>query len=96
MFTHLNQEARLVKVRDFLAMNLSEVVCDRRWYVVIDEFMLHGSLLEVHVVDTVRPLVAPVSNNGFAAELHANKLPPLVVCVALSAYLSDPRKTGLG
>ena len=90
MITHLNQEAGLVKVSDVLAMNLSEVVGDLRGHVVVEKLMLHWSLLEVYVIDSVGPLVAPVCNDRFAAELHADKLPPLVVCVALVAHFPDP------
>ena len=62
---------------------------DRRRHVVVDELVLNWSLLKVYVIDTVSPLIAPVRNDGFATKLHADKLPPLVVCMALALHFSD-------
>ena len=76
MITHLNQEARLVEVRDVLAVNCGEVLGDLRGHIVVNELVHHWSLLEVNVVDTVGPLVAPVSDDRLALELLPDTLLP--------------------
>lgn len=89
LVTKLDHEYGLIDIRDDLAIDSLEVACQGDGLVIPHELMGHGCHLEVDVVHSVGTLVAPVSDDGLAAELESDGLLPLVVALVVLTHLHD-------
>ena len=96
LLSHLDQEARLVSIGHRFLVDDLEVAGQLDWLVIPDELVGQRSNIEGDIVNAIGALVAPVSDDRFVSELHANDLVPLVVGMARLPKLVNAIQASLG
>ena len=89
LLTHLDKEARLIRIAHDFVVNDLEVAGQFDGLIVPDKLVSQRSDIKVNVIDAIGALVTPVGDDGLARELHAHNLFPLVIGVALILELAN-------
>ena len=93
LLTHLDKEARLVRVTDNFVVNDLEIAGQLSGLIVPDKLVSERSHIEVNIVNAVRAFVTPVGDDRLARKLHSHNLLPLVVRVSLLLELHNTLET---
>ena len=96
MVGDLDQEERLLEVRDLLVVDLGEVLGDRGHLIIVHELVSHRILVKVYIEDDVSSLVTPVRNDGFLRELSSAHLLPAVLIRRVLLELKHAREAAGG
>ena len=70
-------------------VHLSEVLSYRDFCSIVGELVVLDRLFEVDVMDNVGPLIAPVADDAFSAELQFDHLLKLMITVGAILHFFD-------
>lgn len=89
LICNFNYEERLLNIANYLVIDILEVLSNANLTAVLLEGHLDWSRREINILNKVRSIVAPVSNDGFSTKLKLSCLLKLMLTSATLAQLVE-------